>query len=96
MEQPIYYWDPAIGPMSMTFYTGTLIPEWQNNLIVAAHMGQHLARLVLEGERVVGEERLLLDQRQMLRWVGQGPDGALWVLTDATDGRLIRLAPPGR
>jgi glucose/arabinose dehydrogenase len=47
---------------------------------------------VLKDQRVVGEERLLLDQKQMMRWVGQGPDGALWVLTDDADGRLIRLA----
>ena len=92
MQQPKYFWDPAIGPTSMTFYNGKLVPEWRNNLFVAAHMGQHIARLVLKGERVVGEERLLLDQRQMMRWVGQGPDGALWVLTDDADGRLIRLS----
>jgi aldose sugar dehydrogenase len=92
MEQPMYFWDPAIGPTSMTFYDGKLIPEWRNDLFVAAHMGQHVARLVLKGRRVVGEERLLLDQHQMMRWVGQGPDGALWVLTDDADGRLIRLA----
>lgn len=92
MQQPKYFWDPAIGPTSMTFYTGKLIPEWRDNLFIAAHMGQHLARLVLKGHRVVGEERLLLDQKQMMRWVGQGPDGALWVLTDDADGRLIRLS----
>lgn len=92
MQQPKYFWDPAIGPTGMTFYEGKLIPEWRHNLFVAAHMGQHVARLVLDGNRVVGEERLLLDQRQMMRWVGQGPDGALWVLTDDADGRLIRLS----
>jgi glucose/arabinose dehydrogenase len=92
VEQPKYFWDPAIGPTGMAFYTGNLVPEWRNNLFVASHMGQHLARLVLKGHKVVGEERLLLDQRQMMRWVGQGPDGALWVLTDNADGRLIRLA----
>jgi glucose/arabinose dehydrogenase len=92
MQQPKYFWDPAIGPTSMAFYDGKLIPEWHNNLFVAAHMGQHVARLVLKGQRVVGEERLLLDQKQMMRWVGQGPDGALWVLTDDADGRLIRLS----
>jgi glucose/arabinose dehydrogenase len=91
MQQPKYFWDPAIGPTSMAFYDGKLIPEWRHNLFVAAHMGQHIARLVLDGHRVVGEERLLLDQKQMMRWVGQGPDGALWVLTDDADGRLIRL-----
>lgn len=93
VEQPKYFWDPAIGPTGMAFYTGKLVPEWRNNLFVASHMGQHVARLVLKGDKVVGEERLLLDQHQMMRWVGQGPDGALWVLTDDADGRLIRLAP---
>jgi glucose/arabinose dehydrogenase len=92
MQQPKYFWDPAIGPTSMAFYNGKLIPEWRDNLFIAAHMGQHVARLVLKGHRVVGEERLLLDQKQMMRWVGQGPDGALWVLTDDADGRLIRLS----
>jgi glucose/arabinose dehydrogenase len=96
MEQPKYFWDPAIGPTSMAFYSGKLIPEWRNNLFVAAHMGQHVSRLVLKGQRVVGEERLLLDQHQMMRWVGQGPDGALWVLTDDADGRLIRLSAKAR
>ncbi|HUQ10528.1 MAG TPA: PQQ-dependent sugar dehydrogenase, partial [Steroidobacteraceae bacterium] len=67
MEQPKYFWDPAIGPTSMTFYDGKLLPEWRDNLFIAAHMGQHVARLVLKGHRVVGEERLLLDQRQMMR-----------------------------
>jgi aldose sugar dehydrogenase len=92
MDQPLYFWDPAIGPTSMAFHDGKLVPEWRNNLFIASHMGQHIARLVLDGHRVVGEERLLLDQKQMMRWVGQGPDGALWVLTDDADGRLIRLS----
>lgn len=95
-DQPLYFWDPAIGPTSMAFYEGKLIREWRGNLFVAAHMGQHIARLVLKGHRVVGEERLLLDQKQMMRWVGQGPDGALWVLTDDADGRLLRLSAGGR
>ena len=95
MEQPAYFWDPAIGPTSMVFYDGVLVPEWRHNLFVTSRIGQHLARLVFDGDRVIGEERLLLDQRQMMRWVGQGPDGALWVLTDHQDGRLIRLAPSG-
>jgi glucose/arabinose dehydrogenase len=92
VEQPKYFWDPAIAPTSMTFYTGKLIPEWRNNLFIAAHLAQHVVRLLLKGDHVVGEERLVLDQKQMMRWVGQGPDGALWVLTDDADGRLIRLA----
>ena len=97
MEQPVYYWDPAIAPSGATFYSADAVPEWKNNLFVAAHAGQHLARLVFEGQRVVGEERLLLDQRQRMRDVRQGPDAALWVVTDdQNDGRLIRLSAKGR
>ncbi len=93
MEQPVYYWAPAIAPSGATFYSGDLIPEWKNNLFVAALASQHLARLVMDGHHVVGEERLLLDQHQRVRDVRQVPDGALWVLTDNRDGRLIRIAP---
>jgi glucose/arabinose dehydrogenase len=92
MEQPIYYWDPAIAPSGCTFYTGGLVPEWKNNLFIAALVGQHVVRLVLDGHKVVGEERLLLDQHQRMRDIQQGPDGALWVVTDEWDGRLIRIA----
>jgi glucose/arabinose dehydrogenase len=91
--QPRYVWEAAIGTSGMTFYSGDLIPEWKNNLFVAALTGQHLARLVVHGDRIIGEERLLQDQHQRVRHVAQGPDGALWVLTDAAAGRLIRLAP---
>ena len=93
MEQPVYYWDPAIAPSGIAFYSADLIPEWKGNLFVAALAGQHVSRLVLDGRAVIGEERLLLDQRQRMRDVKQGPDGALWVVTDDRDGRLIRIAP---
>jgi glucose/arabinose dehydrogenase len=93
MEQPVYYWDPAIAPSGAAFYDGALIPEWKGNLFVAALAGQHLARLVIEGHRIVGEERLLLDQHQRMRTVREGPDGALWVVTDDKNGRLIRIGP---
>lgn len=93
MEQPRYYWDPSIAPSGMTFYSGKLIPEWKGNLFVAGLAGQHVSRLVLRGENVVGEERLLLDQHQRMRDVKEGPDGALWAVTDNEDGRLIRIAP---
>jgi glucose/arabinose dehydrogenase len=96
MEQPIYYWDPSIGPTSLTFYSGKLIPEWRNNLFVASHIGQHLVRLVFDGKRVIGEERLLQEQHQPMRFVREGPDGALWVLSDAADGRLIRITAASR
>jgi len=91
--QPRYVWQSAVAPGGMTFYSGNLVPEWNNNLFVAALAGEHLIRLVISGNRVVGEERLLQAQHQRVRHVAQGPDGALWAITDAADGRLIRLAP---
>lgn len=93
MEQPVYYWDPVIAPSGMTFYDGKIIPEWNNNLFVAGLAGQHVARLVMEGNRIIGEERLLLDQHQRMRDVKEDPDGALWGIPDDDDGRLIRITP---
>jgi glucose/arabinose dehydrogenase len=91
MEQPVYYWDPSIAPSGMTFYTGTLIPEWKNNLFVASLKGMHIVRLVIENNKVVGEERLLSDQSQRFRKVVQGPDGALYAITDMAQGRIYRI-----
>jgi aldose sugar dehydrogenase len=67
------------------------LPEWNGNLFIAALAGQHVVRLVIENNRVTGEERLLLDQHQRMRDIVQDPDGALWVVTDAENGRLIRI-----
>lgn len=95
-EQPVYYWDPAIAPSGATFYSGDLVPEWRGDLFVAALAGQHLSHLIIRDGRVVAEERLLQDQGQRVRHVVQGPDGALWALTDdARDGRIIRIALRG-
>ena len=93
MEQPIYYWYPSIAPSGMLFYSGDLFPAWKGNLFVGALSGQHLIRLILDGDKVVGEERLLEDQKQRIRDVRQGPDGAIYVLTDG--GGLLRLSPKG-
>jgi len=93
MEQPIYYWDPSIAPSGMAFYTGDLFPEWRGNLFVGALAGQALHRLVLDGEAVVGEERLLSTLRERIRDVRTGPDGALWLLTDSPQGRVLRVVP---
>jgi glucose/arabinose dehydrogenase len=90
VEEPIYFWVPSIAPSGMTFYTGDLFPEWQGNLFVGAMAGQHLVRLVLDGERVVAEEQLLEEIESRIREVRQGPDGALYVL--ATNS-LIRILP---
>ena len=94
LEQPIYYWDPSIAPSGMAFYTGDLIPEWKGNLFVGALAGQALHRLVLDGEQIVGEERLLGDLGARIRDVRSGLDGALWLLTDSPEGRVLGLAPP--
>jgi aldose sugar dehydrogenase len=91
MEQPVYYWVPSIAPSGMAFYTGDLVPAWKGNLFVGALAGQHLARLVLDGERVVGEEKLLGDLGERIRDVRMGPDGALWLLTDSPTGRVLRV-----
>jgi aldose sugar dehydrogenase len=93
MEQPVYYWDPSIAPSGATFYTGALFPEWQGNLFVGALAGQALHRLVLDGDTVVGEETLLADLGARIRDVRQGPDGALWLLTDEEKGRVLRVVP---
>ncbi|HEX6942976.1 MAG TPA: PQQ-dependent sugar dehydrogenase [Gemmatimonadaceae bacterium] len=95
MEQPIYYWDPVIGPSGMAFYTADLFPAWKGSLFVGGHATYDLVRLSLNGDRVVGEERLLKDiePRPHVRDVRQGPDGALYVLTDSTSGKLLKLVP---
>jgi glucose/arabinose dehydrogenase len=95
MEQPLYYWDPVIAPSGMTFYTADLFPAWKGSLFVGGHGTYDLVRLSLDGEKIVGEERLLKDlqPRPRVRDVRQGPDGALYVLTDSTSGKLLKLVP---
>ncbi len=82
MEQPRYFWRPSIAPSGLVFYSGSMFPEWRGNIFVTSLAGQHLSRLVLEGDRVVAEERLLVDRAQRIREARVGPDGALYVLTN--------------
>jgi len=89
LEQPVYYYDPVISPSGITFYSGDAIPEWKNNLFIGALSGVHIARLVIEDNKVVGEERLLADQGQRFRDVEEGADGALYAITDS--GWLFRV-----
>ncbi len=91
MVQPIHYWDPSIAPSGMTFYTGDVFPKWRGNLLIGALKARLLVRLILAGNTVVGEERLLTGLRERIRDVRQGPDGHVYILTDARDGRLLRL-----
>jgi glucose/arabinose dehydrogenase len=90
MEQPVYYWNPSISPSGMSFYSGSMIPEWKNNLFIGALSGKHILRLVIKDNKVIGEERLLADQNQRFRSTMQGKDGALYAITD--EGRLYRIA----
>lgn len=93
MEQPLLQWTPSIAPSGMTFYTGNRFPRWKGNLFVGALVGQHLRRLVVNGEQVVEEEVLLHQQIGRIRDVRTGPDGFLYVITDEKNGGVFRLEP---
>jgi glucose/arabinose dehydrogenase len=96
MEQPLYYWDPVIAPSGMLFYTGNLFPAWKDSLFIGGLASTSLVRLDVTGGKVVGEERLLKDlqpKAERIRNVRQGPDGAIYLLTDNTEGRILKLVP---
>ncbi len=98
MEQPLYFWDPVIAPSGMMFYTGNLFPAWKGSLFIGGLASLNLVRLTVDGTRVVGEERLLTDlkpNRERIRDVRQGPDGAIYMVTDNTAGRILKLVPAG-
>ena len=90
MEQPVYYWDPVISPSGMTFYNADIMSEWKNNLFLACLSGKHICRLVIENNKVTGEERLLADEGQRFRDITQGKDGALYAVTD--EGRFYKIS----
>lgn len=89
MEQPVYYWDPVVSPSGICFYGGNAIPEWKNNLFVACLSGQHLDRLIIRNNKVVGEERLLTDKNQRIRDVTYS-NNMLYAITD--DGDIYRIS----
>ena len=93
MEQPIYYWDPSIAPSGMAFYSGDKFPGWRGNALVGALAGSLVARLELDGDKVVREERILRELRERIRDVRQGPDGFVYLLTDSSQGRILRVRP---
>jgi len=88
MEQPVYYWDPVLSPSGMSFYKENAIPEWENNLFIGGLSSQHIARLVIENNKVVGEERLLAGENQRFRDIAYH-DGMLYAVTD--QGNLYRI-----
>ena len=89
MEQPVYYWDPVISPSGICFYSGNAIPEWKNNLFIASLSGQHLDRLVIKNNKVIGEERLLVDKNSRFRDVTY-LNNMLYAITD--DGDIYRIS----
>jgi len=93
LEQPIYYWDPSIAPSGMAFYTGDRFAKWRGNLFIGALKSRLVVRLVLKGETVVAEERILAELEERIRDVRQGPDGFLYLLTDSDNGRMLRIEP---
>ena len=96
MEQPLKYWVPSIAPSGLTFYSAKLFPKWTGSLFTGALAGKMLVRLQLNGTTVVSEERLLLNLNERIRDVRQGPDGALWLLTDSSAGRILRVSPSAK
>jgi glucose/arabinose dehydrogenase len=93
MEQPIHYWDPSIAPSGAMFYTGDAFPQWKGNLFTGGLALTLLSRLELNGEKVAKEERLLEASGDRIRDVRQAPDGSIWLLTDARNGKVLRLTP---
>lgn len=91
-EEPIHYWVPSIAPSGMVFYTGKLFPAWRGNLFVGALAGRQLVRLTTGDNKILSEERLLTNTLRF-RDVEQGPDGALYLLTDEDNGKLLKLSP---
>jgi glucose/arabinose dehydrogenase len=93
MVQPLHVWVPSIAPSGMAFVSGSKFPQWQGDLLVGALRGQMLVRLVLDGEKVLREERLLQGKAGRIRDVRMGPDGLVYLLSDGPDGALLRLEP---
>lgn len=93
VTDPLHYWDPSIAPSGMAFYTGDQFPEWQGDLFVGALKMRKLVRLSIDNEDVKEEEDLLEDLGERIRDVRMGPDGALWLLTDDSDGKVYRIVP---
>ena len=93
MEQPVYYWDPVIAPSGALFYSGKAWPQWRGNLLIGSLTPGLLVRLEMAGDRVSNEARYLADLKERIRDVQQAPDGALYLITDDANGRILRIEP---
>nr|WP_312507946.1 PQQ-dependent sugar dehydrogenase [Pseudomonas luteola] len=90
-EQPLYVWEKSPGVSGMAFYSADQFPAWKNSLFIGALAQESLIRLQLEGDKVVHEERLLEEKGARIRDVRQGPDGYLYVLTDSSEGEVLKI-----
>jgi glucose/arabinose dehydrogenase len=94
MEQPIYKWVPSIATAGFIFYTGDKFPQWKNNILLTSLQGQTLVRLIVDGDKIVGEERLLKKELgQRFRSVVQGPDGLIYLVSDESKAKIYQLSP---
>lgn len=94
MEQPIYYWDPVIAPGGLAYYDGDLFPKWKGSVFAAGLNPSFVARLTVNGDRVTGEERFKFsDRNERYRDINVGPDGAIYLLTDGPNARLLKVVP---
>lgn len=93
LEQPVYYWDPVIAPSGAQYYTGKAFPEWQGSIFIGGLVSRRLVRVAIKDNRVIGEEHLLIDRGKRIRDVRQGNDGELYVVTDESDGELLKITP---
>jgi glucose/arabinose dehydrogenase len=91
LTDAVHHWTSAVAPSGMAFYEADLMPQWRGSLLMGALVGRALVRLTLEGEKITGEERIAMGAR--VRDVRVGPDGAVYLITDASNGALLRLAP---
>jgi aldose sugar dehydrogenase len=94
MEDPVLHWTPSIAPAGMTLYRGRQFPAWGGDLFVTALIAREVRRVTLEGDRVAGQEALFDEIGARLRDIKTGPDGALYVLTDERQGRVLRISAP--
>nr|WP_204262889.1 PQQ-dependent sugar dehydrogenase [Methylobacterium sp. BTF04] len=92
--QPVYYWDPVIGPSAMALYSGDAFPAWKDAFLISGLVSEGLVAVKLDGDKVVSEERIPLESR--IRDVKVGSDGAVYAVTDGADGKILKLTPAGK
>jgi len=91
LEQPVYFWTPSIAPSGLLIYRGEMFPEWRGNFFIGALAARRLLRLQMKNGRVAAEESLLTERCRRIRDVREGPEGAIYLLTDEDEGQILRL-----